>query len=203
MALLVGHASDLALASFLGLGVALSRSTMAMGTAGFVVCAYILYLLWDRRISGRWVLAVFPLAAGAGLWFSLLDPIKSSGMKLVIWKRSLIILQKFFPLFGMGPGAMGNKWQFVYIDSRWTMLFSEYMETLFNHGIIGILLLSFIIGFTIHRCFKVRLEPWMWLGFGAVCVAAIAGIPFHIMPTAILAAWYLGNIWKIEEGVIA
>lgn len=200
MALFLAHPADAAIVALLSLGVFLSKSTMAMGTLGVVLAGYLLWRFWDRKISVRWAFAVLPLSVAFAAWFSLVDPIKEQGMRLVIWKRSLIILQKFFPLFGMGPGAMGNKWQFVYIDSRWTMLFSEYMEALFNHGIIGLVLLFTVLVFTVRRCFKVKMEPWAWMGLLAVGAAATASIPFHVMPTAILAAWYLGNIWAMEEG---
>jgi O-antigen ligase len=102
---------------------------------------------------------------------------------------------------GLGSGAMGGKLQIMYQGSAWGMFHNEYLEALFNWGAIGLVLIVMLMAWTAWRCWSHRVQPVLWMGLMAVAITAAASIPFHIMPTAIVAAWYLGQTWRRDEAI--
>jgi len=200
MALTINHTLDATFSFLIGLGIALSRSSAALGAALIIIGLWFVHLIWSGKLSWRWFLGTIPIVGGLWFWFTKIDPLSHSLMRLNIWGAGLRVW-KISPWIGLGPGAMGSKWKFLHRGSAWTMFHNEYLETLFNGGIIGLALVAMLILWTARRCWSHEIQPVLWMGLLAVAVTATVSIPFHIMPTAIVAAWYLGQTWRRDETI--
>ncbi|KKL63449.1 hypothetical protein LCGC14_2174970, partial [marine sediment metagenome] len=200
MALTIGHRLDATFSFLIGLGIALSKSSAALMVGLIIIGLWSIHLIWSGKLSRGWLLGAIPAVGGLWFWFTKIDPLSHSLMRLNIWKGGLTIW-KMSPWIGLGPGAMGTKWKFLHEQSLWTMLQNEYLETLFNGGVIGLSLVMMLIFWTAWRCWAHGIQPVLWMGLVAVAVTATVSIPFHIMPTAMVAAWYLGQTWRRDEAI--
>ena len=200
IALTINHPLDATFSFLIALGIALSKSSAAL-VAGLVVLAlWFIHLIWSGKLSRYWLLSAIPAVGGLGLWFTKIDSLSHSLMRVNIWKAGLKVWY-MSPWMGYGPGAMGSKVSFMSGGITWRMFQNEYLEALFNGGIIGFALLTMLIAWTAWRCWSHGVQPVLWMGLVAVAVTATVSIPFHIMPTAIVAAWYLGQTWRRDEAI--
>jgi hypothetical protein len=200
LVLMLNHPSDVAIFSLFGLGIYLSKSTTAVGVAFLVILLYMIQSYRKYKISAGWLFGLLPLVALSGIWFTKIDHISHNFLRFKIWKQAFAVWSRS-PWIGWGAGAVGQKWTFMQRpNSLWTMLQNEWLELLFNHGVIGLAIVLLCVIWTIHRCVKYKVDYWIWIGLVAVGSAACISIPFHLMPTAVLAAWYIGQAWGKRYG---
>lgn len=130
----------------------------------------------------RWIGAVIACVPAVTYWMLFKTP-KSLFDRLDFWADALSKVSGSWSsmLFGVGPGIL-------WIPDG--ALHSEYVYTLFNFGIIGLVLFAACI----MTCFRETGNRIAQAALVAVCVDAIGNHVLHTAPTAALAVVVMGIV---------
>lgn len=79
--------------------------------------------------------------------------------------------------------------KFVYCVGVTDMAFNEYVKVMVEQGVIGIVLMLNVVGWSIWRLYKEQ-SP-ITGAMTALCVAAMFSYPFELFPFMILASWFV------------
>jgi O-antigen ligase len=152
----------------IGVGILMSQTSTAI-MAAFIGSGW--YLFGWRGSC----LAVIPSCIYY-LFFKVQVHALSFGTRLEYWSDAIHKLYNSWQtvIFGVGPGVY---WQ-VGND-----LHSEYMNTLFNLGILG---LALVVAYLVMS-FKKACNRYLCAAFIVICVNAIGNHLMHTAPTAMLA----------------
>lgn len=144
--------------------------------------------------------ALSGIVAAVCIWLAYIDPIKAtlSCQRWTIWKHLVWTFRS--EMFGRGIGAFGQTFNYFIlgvpgIDHNWTAAHNEYLQTGYEFGAPGMLLIAAFLGAFLWRTVKHRtgmmpLDARIAAGMTAVAVSCFGWMTFHIAPLALVSvAW--------------
>lgn len=161
--------------------IAILCTKVSAGILGFII-GY-LFWAWHKSKKTFWIMVTFLVMAGAMIGFSgKADYYFQDTHRLKVWEKSIAIW-KDRPLTGYGLGSfrttfMGKSPEFQK-DGYWAQAHNEYLQILYEEGIIGlgiIIALMFTTALSFYRTRK-GLIPFTALIVGAF--VSIFSFPFH------------------------
>lgn len=196
--------------SIIVLTVSLSRTSWL---AGIISCGLVLWLTIrknrEMKVKRRHVIiAVCSFILFIGFLYKIKE--NSADGRLLIWKVSTTIMKESF-ICGVGhgrfPSAYGKAQEIYFRTKQGTkheeyiagapeFAYNEYIQVLVEYGIIGLLALILVIGYSFYHLRLVN-SPYKTplLGaFSALLVVSFFSYPFHNLYTCLLAVFIMALI---------
>lgn len=201
--------------SIIVLAVSLSRASWL---AGIISCGLVLWLTIRKnrelKIKRKYVIiAVCSFILFVGFVYKIKE--NSADGRLLIWKISTTIMKESF-ICGVGhgrfPSAYGEAQEIYfrakqgtkheeYIAGAPEFAYNEYIQVLVEYGIIGLLALILVIGYSFYHLRFVN-SPYKTplLGaFSALLVVSFFSYPFHNLYTCLLAIFIMALVTFLPD----
>lgn len=177
----------------------LSHSNTACASVGVGIA----FILLQRMSLKNWVMIMFPVTAIFLLLarFAIGDHFLLDSGRRFVWEGSFQFYKQFANTWiGIGTGTFtswGVGWQYAhYINDKqktlWPWLHNEYLEILFENGIIGLFASLTALGYLLKKSFNSYIFP-------IVCVYSFTGLtemPLRLWVTQLLGVALLGVIYS-------
>lgn len=188
-------------------GIILSKSAIPYGVLGVVITSRLI------SQSGISVSSLLPLGAALALggFFVGSKMVNSSGRFQAYRVFLTYLYEAKMYVFGTGLGSLKVFAPTVQINSNfmmeetekgvrgwvWTRLHSDFLESLFQLGIIGFLLVVLVYLYALIRAFLSRDSELFSLGIGLGAAASL-NYPLHYFSTAFLAVYFVVSALEIQ-----
>ncbi len=187
------------------IAVCLTHSWVAIGAiaASLLLLLFLLSPRWAKIAMGSLLISIIAcllIFTGANKVGTFIES-KSSG-RIAEWSNVIKAVKepfgendKCYSYTGFGPGSF----QFIYLkmfpQSNFSYAHNEYLEVLFNYGIIGLILfLTAIVLFIMTIDFKLWINLFLFSGVTCMFFAAAGNFIFQISPQNIFLITLLGLI---------
>lgn len=152
----------------------------------------ILCTLYFWRARHYWVLAGIPIVGGLLAYFLTGDFGNSNG-RYELWQLAMNFWKEHANLYlGFGSGAFGVIGPAI-TDHKYIWLHSDYLQILFEQGIIGVIL-ALAVAFDVLK----RLKRKLFDAFLMLLVCAIANMPLRYPLFALYGAYIIRLVFLVQ-----
>lgn len=188
-----------------------------------LLCVQILSFYWAnrkrlRKLSIHLIALACVVVIIALLVHLFVQKQASSTGRLFIWKLTLGHLFQHNWLFGNGLGSFASQfteWQAAFFKQNGSkhiyakyagdtqFAFNEYLQMLYEIGIVGTVLFVVVIGWPVAVLITRRkgntIPLSVWLSFGSIVIAGMATYALHILPLCFLLFLLTGLLYKAAD----
>lgn len=185
----------LVMAIVMVVGIILTGSSTGIAGIGVGMAA----VLFQHEGFKKGLLTVVPLAIGiSGLGYLFLgDQLLFSSGRDVIFKQAWDFYRTHAsPWFGAGTGTY-TVWGINHQEGSWVWLHNEYLEVLFENGVLGLLSILLVYSYLLVFLFRKKAVE-----FPIACVygfTALTEMPLRLFVTQVLGVCLLSRAFKYEE----